>query len=65
MENERNIPHEHGSGLAEVLPNMPDTEHFAEAAALFQQLCDGSRLKSSGFFVTVRSAASILPPPSA
>ncbi len=45
MENEHLLPHQHESSLEKILPFMPETEHFTEAAALFAQLCDGSRLK--------------------
>lgn len=39
------IPHDHGSTLAHALEHMPDAAHFEEAADVFQQLCDGSRLR--------------------
>ncbi|MDL2218202.1 metalloregulator ArsR/SmtB family transcription factor, partial [Christensenellaceae bacterium OttesenSCG-928-M15] len=39
------LPHNHGDDLLNVLSNMPDADHFAQAAATFQQLCDGSRLR--------------------
>lgn len=39
------LPHDHGQDIDRVLSHMPDTEYFLEAAATFQQLCDGSRLR--------------------
>ena len=45
MEQFKPLPHEHSSNIQEVLAHMPFSEHFTEAAVLFQQLCDGSRLK--------------------
>ena len=41
----RTLPHDHGQGLDAVLRRMPDADRFSEAAATFQQLCDGSRLR--------------------
>lgn len=42
---EKQLPHNHGQGIERVLEQMPDTEYFLEASAVFQQLCDGSRLR--------------------
>jgi len=39
------LPHQHGPDLERVLKQMPDTEYFLEASAIFAQLCDGSRLR--------------------
>ncbi|GAA0389121.1 metalloregulator ArsR/SmtB family transcription factor [Paenibacillus motobuensis] len=41
----RELPHNHGQNIGPVLERMPDIKHFQEAAAIFQQLCDGSRLR--------------------
>ncbi|MFB1051246.1 ArsR/SmtB family transcription factor [Paraliobacillus sp. JSM ZJ581] len=37
--------HDHDQNLNYVLKRMPDTSSFLEGAAVFQQLCDGSRLR--------------------
>ncbi|MDL2233120.1 metalloregulator ArsR/SmtB family transcription factor [Ruminococcaceae bacterium OttesenSCG-928-L11] len=42
---QHHLPHDHGQALGRVLEQMPDDMHFLEAAAIFQQLCDGSRLR--------------------
>ena len=39
------LPHEHGQNIDDVLAAMPDTEKFAQAASLFAQLGDGTRLR--------------------
>ena len=39
------IPHDHGQPTENVLEHMPDPEQFVEAAAIFQQIGDGSRLR--------------------
>jgi len=39
------LPHDHGQDVERLLDFMPDDDHFAEAAAIFQQLCDSSRLR--------------------
>lgn len=44
MEN-NNLPHNHGQNIENILEKMPSTEYFSDAAALFQHLCDGSRLR--------------------
>ncbi len=45
MAKKKELPHDHGHSLDAVLRKMPDTEHFSEAAATFQQLCDTTRLR--------------------
>ena len=39
------LPHHHGQDIERILEKMPDTDYFLEAAAIFGQLCDGSRLR--------------------
>ena len=39
------LPHEHGQDIDDVLSAMPGTESFAQAASLFSQLGDGTRLR--------------------
>ena len=39
------LPHEHGQNIDAVLEAMPDTEKFSQAASLFGQLGDGTRLR--------------------
>ena len=39
------MPHDHGDGIQHVLKHMPGPDHFQDAAAIFQQLCDPSRLR--------------------
>lgn len=39
------LPHKHDQDIDHILDQMPDTEYFLEASAIFQQLCDGSRLR--------------------
>lgn len=39
------LPHNHDQGIERILERMPDAEYFLEASAVFQQLCDGSRLR--------------------
>lgn len=39
------LPHNHDQGIEHILERMPDAECFLEASAVFQQLCDGSRLR--------------------
>lgn len=43
--NNQQLPHNHGQALATILEQMPGIEEFSKAANLFQQLCDGSRLR--------------------
>ena len=40
-----NIPHNHGQDLEQILEQMPEGNEFVQAAAIFQQLGDGSRLR--------------------
>lgn len=42
---EYNLPHNHGRHIEVVLDKMPEPDYFLEAAEVFQQLCDGSRLR--------------------
>jgi len=37
--------HDHGQDISFILNKMPDVDYFLDAAAVFQQLCDGSRLR--------------------
>lgn len=39
------LPHEHDNNIQIVLEKMPTSENFSEAASIFQQLGDGTRLK--------------------
>lgn len=39
------LPHEHDNNIQVVLEKMPTNENFFEAASIFQQLGDGTRLK--------------------
>ena len=39
------LPHKHGKHTEEILAKMPADEDFIEAADLFKQLGDGTRLK--------------------
>ena len=39
------LPHNHDSNIQTVLAQMPENEKFSQAASLFQQLGDGTRLK--------------------
>lgn len=47
MQNRMNqtLPHNHGEDINRILEHMPDQEHLAQAAEIFQQLCDSSRLR--------------------
>lgn len=40
-----NLPHDHGQNIEGILEKMPSAEDFSDAASVFQQLCDGSRLR--------------------
>ncbi|MBO5145239.1 MAG: winged helix-turn-helix transcriptional regulator [Lachnospiraceae bacterium] len=44
MENTR-LPHDHGQNVERVLEKMPDAEACAQAADMFKQVSDGSRLR--------------------
>lgn len=39
------LPHNHDQNINCILNKMPDIEYFSEAASVFSQLCDGSRLR--------------------
>lgn len=41
----QSLPHNHGQEIERILKRMPEDEHFQEAATVFQQLCDASRLR--------------------
>lgn len=41
----RKFAGENSHDLDGILQQMPEAEHFSEAAATFQQLCDASRLR--------------------
>ncbi|GEN89872.1 ArsR/SmtB family transcription factor [Oceanobacillus sojae] len=43
--NNKEILHDHSKNLSHILEQMPDVQFFLEGAAVFQQLCDGSRLR--------------------
>lgn len=38
-------PHDHGGNMEAVLERMPEDKYFLDAVSVFQQLCDGSRLR--------------------
>ena len=40
-----NLPHDHNTNIKSVLAKMPDNEKFINAAEIFQQLGDPTRLK--------------------
>ena len=42
---DKTLPHDLHQPVETVLANMPDTGRFAQAAAVFQQVSDGSRLR--------------------
>lgn len=42
---EQKLPHDHGADIGRILELMPDAGSFLQAAAIFQQLSDGSRLR--------------------
>ena len=39
------LPHDHDKNIQIILERMPSDEKFSEAASIFQQLGDGTRLK--------------------
>lgn len=39
------LPHNHGQNVENILDKMPDEKYFSDASAVFQQLCDGTRLR--------------------
>ncbi len=42
---EQHLPHQHSRKTEKILEKMPPEEDFIDAANLFKQLADGSRLK--------------------
>lgn len=45
MTTDNSLPHDHGSSLTGILAAMPDEEQFQQAAELFSQLSDTTRLR--------------------
>lgn len=43
--NQTPLPHHHGEDIDRILSHMPDNEGFEDAAGIFQQLGDPSRLR--------------------
>lgn len=41
----KHLPHDHGQDMERLLERMPEDDNFQEAAAIFGQLCDASRLR--------------------
>ena len=41
----KNLPHNHDKNIQKILELMPEDEKFSQAASIFQQLSDGTRLK--------------------
>ena len=39
------LPHNHDKNIQKILEKMPENEKFTQAASIFQQLGDGTRLK--------------------
>lgn len=39
------LPHDHGQITTSILERMPSDESFHETSAIFQQVCDASRLR--------------------
>lgn len=39
------LPHNHNQNMDYLLDKMPDMDYFLDAASVFQQLCDGTRLR--------------------
>ncbi|MDL2237587.1 metalloregulator ArsR/SmtB family transcription factor [Christensenellaceae bacterium OttesenSCG-928-K19] len=39
------VPHDHGDNISHAISHMPDMDSFSDAAEIFQQLADGSRLR--------------------
>ncbi|MBQ6435008.1 MAG: winged helix-turn-helix transcriptional regulator [Synergistaceae bacterium] len=39
------LPHNHDKNIQTILEKMPEDEKFSQAASIFQQLGDGTRLK--------------------
>lgn len=42
---DKELPHNHGQVIEEMLANVPDPEQFQTLAELFRQLSDGTRLR--------------------
>ena len=40
-----NLPHNHDKNINEILDKMPDIDKFYQAASIFSQLGDGTRLR--------------------
>lgn len=40
-----NLPHDHGQNIQIILERMPGEQSFLEVSSVFQQLCDGTRLR--------------------
>ena len=45
MEKIKKLPHNHGQDFDYILEHMPEVNDFIQAASIFQQLGDGSRLR--------------------
>ncbi len=43
--NKANLPHDHGQNIQTILEKMPGEQSFLEVSSMFQQLCDGTRLR--------------------
>ncbi len=41
----KNLPHDHGQNIDKVLAKLPTQEECAQAAEMFKQISDGSRLR--------------------
>ena len=52
------LPHDHDKNIQNVLDTMPESIKFSEAASLFQQLGDGTRLKILWFLCHSRECVS-------
>ena len=39
------LPHDHGQNIQMILDRMPGEHSFSEVSSVFQQLCDGTRLR--------------------
>lgn len=52
------LPHDHDKNIQNVLNSMPENEKFSQAASLFQQLGDGTRLKILWFLCHSRECVS-------
>lgn len=45
MTTDKSLPHDHGSSLTHILERMPGEEQFQQAADIFSQLSDPTRLR--------------------